>query len=35
VHIHAILHKFGASDRKQAIALAIQKNLLDITSLSS
>ncbi len=29
VHIHAILHKFGASDRKQAIALAMQNNLLD------
>jgi two-component system, NarL family, response regulator len=35
VHIHAILHKFGVGDRKQAIALAVQNNLLDITSLSS
>jgi two-component system, NarL family, response regulator len=33
VHIHAILHKFGVGDRKQAIALAIQNNLLDATSL--
>ena len=30
VHIHAILHKFGVSDRKQAIAIALQNNLLDI-----
>ncbi|ELS32077.1 MULTISPECIES: response regulator transcription factor [Pseudanabaena] len=28
VHIHAILHKFGVSDRKQAIAYAIQNNYL-------
>ena len=30
VHIHAILHKFGVSDRKQAIAIALQNNLLDV-----
>jgi len=30
VHIHTILHKFGVSDRKQAIAIALQNNLLDI-----
>lgn len=30
VHIHAILHKFGVSDRKQAIAYALQNNLLDV-----
>jgi two-component system NarL family response regulator len=30
VHIHAILHKFGVSDRKQAIAIAIQNNLFDM-----
>jgi len=30
VHIHAILHKFGVSERKQAIAYAIQNNPLDI-----
>ncbi len=29
VHVHAILHKFGVSDRKQAIAIALQNNLLD------
>jgi two-component system, NarL family, response regulator len=34
VHIHAILHKFGVGDRKQALALAIQNNLLDSTPLS-
>ncbi|TYQ30459.1 response regulator transcription factor [Pseudanabaena sp. UWO310] len=28
VHIHAILHKFGVSDRKQAIAYAIQNDYL-------
>ena len=30
VHIHAILHKFGVSDRKQAIAYASQNNLFDV-----
>ena len=30
VHIHAILHKFGVSDRKQAIAIASQNNLFDV-----
>lgn len=30
VHIHAILHKFGVSDRKQAITIAIQNNLFDM-----
>jgi len=30
VHIHTILHKFGVSDRKQAIAIALQNNLLDV-----
>ena len=30
VHIHAILHKFGVSDRKQAIAIALQNNLFDV-----
>ena len=30
VNIHAILHKFGVSDRKQAIAIALQNNLLDV-----
>lgn len=28
VHIHAILHKFGVSDRKQAIAIAIKNNFI-------
>jgi two-component system, NarL family, response regulator len=34
VHIHAILHKFNVGDRKQAIAIAMQNNLLDSISLS-
>jgi two-component system, NarL family, response regulator len=29
VHIHTILHKLGVHDRKQAIALAIQKKLVN------
>jgi two-component system, NarL family, response regulator len=29
VHVHTILHKLGASDRKQAVAIAIQNYLLD------
>ncbi len=28
VHVHTILHKLGVGDRKQAIAIAIQNNLL-------
>jgi two-component system, NarL family, response regulator len=28
VHVHTILHKLGASDRKQAVAIAIQNQLL-------
>jgi two-component system, NarL family, response regulator len=35
VHIHAILHKFGVGDRKQAINLAVQNNLLDAALLDS
>lgn len=31
VHVHAILHKLGVSDRKQAIAVAARTNLLDFT----
>jgi two-component system, NarL family, response regulator len=31
VHIHTILHKLGAIDRKQAVAIAIQNNLLDLS----
>ena len=31
VHIHAILHKFGVGDRKQAIAIAIQNNFFDMS----
>lgn len=34
VHVHTILHKLGVSDRKQAIAIATQNNLLDSTKLS-
>ena len=29
VHIHAILHKFGVSDRKQAIAIALKNNFFE------
>ncbi len=29
VHVHAILHKLGVTDRKQAIIAATQNNLLD------
>jgi two-component system, NarL family, response regulator len=28
VHVHAILHKLGVGDRKQAVAIAIARNLL-------
>ena len=28
VHVHTILHKLGAIDRKQAVAIAIQNHLL-------
>jgi two-component system, NarL family, response regulator len=30
VHVHTILHKLGASDRKQAVTIAIHNNLLDL-----
>jgi two-component system, NarL family, response regulator len=30
VHVHTILHKLGVSDRKQAVTIAIQNNLLDL-----
>jgi two-component system, NarL family, response regulator len=30
VHVHTILHKLGVSDRKQAMAIAIQNNLLNL-----
>jgi two-component system, NarL family, response regulator len=30
VHVHTILHKLGASDRKQAVAISIQNYLLDL-----
>jgi two-component system, NarL family, response regulator len=30
VHVHTILHKLGVSDRKQAVSIAIQNNLLDL-----
>jgi two-component system, NarL family, response regulator len=30
VHVHTILHKLGASDRKQAIAISNQNYLLDL-----
>ncbi len=30
VHVHTILHKLGASDRKQAVAIAIHNYLLDL-----
>ncbi len=30
VHVHTILHKLGVSDRKQAVTVAIQNNLLDL-----
>jgi two-component system, NarL family, response regulator len=30
VHVHTILHKLGVSDRKQAVTIAIQHNLLDL-----
>ncbi|NJL22735.1 MAG: response regulator [Leptolyngbyaceae cyanobacterium SM1_3_5] len=33
VHVHAILHKLGVSDRKQAIAIASRNNLSDSTKL--
>ncbi len=29
VHVHAILHKFGVSDRKQAIAIALKNNFFE------
>jgi two-component system, NarL family, response regulator len=29
VHVHTILHKLGASDRKQAVTIAIQNDLLE------
>lgn len=29
VHVHTILHKLGVSDRKQAMIVALRKNLLD------
>jgi two-component system, NarL family, response regulator len=32
VHVHAILHKLGVADRKQAIIAATQNNLLDTQS---
>jgi two-component system, NarL family, response regulator len=31
VHVHAILHKLGASDRKQAVSIATQNYLLDLS----
>jgi two-component system, NarL family, response regulator len=31
VHVHTILHKLGASDRKQAVEVAIQNYLLDLS----
>ncbi|MBD2088740.1 response regulator transcription factor [Microcoleus sp. FACHB-1515] len=34
VHVHAILHKLGVSDRRQAITIATQNNLLDPSRLS-
>jgi two-component system, NarL family, response regulator len=30
VHVHTILHKLGASDRKQAVTIAMQNYLLDL-----
>ena len=30
VHVHTILHKLGASDRKQAVAISNQNHLLDL-----
>ena len=30
VHVHTILHKLGASDRKQAVTIAMHNNLLDL-----
>lgn len=33
VHVHAILHKLGVSDRKQAIVIAMRKNLLNSPNL--
>jgi two-component system, NarL family, response regulator len=30
VHVHTILHKLGATDRKQAVSIATQNNLLDL-----
>lgn len=30
VHVHTILHKLGAIDRKQAVTIAIHNNLLDL-----
>ncbi len=30
VHVHTILHKLSVSDRKQAVMIAIQNNLLDL-----
>lgn len=30
VHVHTILHKLGASDRKQAVTIAVQNYLLDL-----
>jgi two-component system, NarL family, response regulator len=32
VHVHAILHKLGVADRKQAIITATQNNLLDVSA---
>jgi two-component system, NarL family, response regulator len=30
VHVHTILHKLGVSDRKQAVLIAVQNNLLNL-----
>ncbi|WP_157260087.1 LuxR C-terminal-related transcriptional regulator [Chamaesiphon minutus] len=31
VHVRAILHKLGANDRQQAVAIATQNYLLDLS----
>jgi two-component system, NarL family, response regulator len=34
VHVHAILHKLGVADRKQAVITATQNNLLDTSAIA-